>query len=275
MAFAVTARAPTPVEDHLEQRGLLIKRDDLAAPQGFPKTGKLRGIIAHLAAMRARGITTVAVLDHPDGPGAAPVVMASRLIPGLSCLVYAADSNEERRGALRSAGAYTVYEIPWLPIQAAWRAASDDIENSPLAACMFPLRHAVPETVDQVADEVVRTIEHADRDMYQKLVTLPWLVAATTGHTAAGVCKGLERMRQKPPRVLIHGNFNASARATIYRLGDLSRTVTSLVTCPQKAPQLDELPFPCDPLTGGAALRWWLASGRKRHGEAVFWNVGE
>lgn len=277
MAF-VTAKAPTPVEDHRETLGLLVKRDDLAAPAGFPPSGKLRGIIAHLVSKRQQGLRHVGVLDVPTGQ-ADLVVAAGLLVPDMTVHVYvtgaeSADKDDRCRSLIEHGA--RVWKLSPMPAGVAHGGMKLDMGSHPAGGFVMPLRLDVRETVEQVAEEVVRTVEHADRDLYRKLTELPWLVAAATGFTAAGVCRGLETMFGKPPKVLIHGDWTNHGRAMrgLYEAGNLSKTTASLVTMPRRAPLLDELPFPCDPETGGRALRWWLASGRSRHTEAVFWNVG-
>jgi hypothetical protein len=146
-------------------------------------------------------------------------------------------------------------------------------------ADLSPLPDGQPQTVETVAHAVERTWECATRDQWKLLSAgMPWLVAVTckADPTAAGVVKGLERMREDVPPVIVLNTGHLTRHLLYRRIYEQSGARRARVTIAYPARHARLLMEPPIPLTpaGKTAIKWWLTVGRQLHTEAVWWNAG-
>jgi hypothetical protein len=293
-------RLGTPLEDHLEEAGLLVKREDLSCPPPGPPFSKMRGVYAHVAKRHAEGVKLFGVLDTFHSQAGHAVAYACKLL-GVECVnyfpVYKRDVEsrdgdvvtlkEYRPPQLRSSelGA-SLFGLPAGRSAVLYHSAKRDVEAR--GGYMMPNALKLPETVEETAAEVVRTFELADRTQFDVLRNAPWLVSASSGTIATGVMKGLrEVFGHRPPKLILHMGYSRS-REAVYKymsgylgeelLLDATRYLLAFVdegyaykdvARPGPTP-----PWPCNDHYDLKALRWWLREGRERYGRAVFWNIG-
>jgi hypothetical protein len=305
-------RDGTPLEDHLRDHGLLVKREDLSCPPPGPPFSKTRGVLAHVRARWEAGVRVFGVLDTFHSQAGHAVAAAVSHINGehggapgdpgsARCLnyfpVYAADmAREPQPLAIRCAeeGAWVVPRAPQLrsrelgaqllPLPAGRSAIlfHRARRGTELAGgYMMPNALKLPETVEQTAAEVCRTYDGADLVTQRRLEGLPWLIAASSGTIAAGVIVGLQRRQIRVP-VVIHMGYDRSEEALkdyLLKCGvnpDMHlRVVNEGYAYRDQARPGPTPPWPCNPWYDLKAYRWWQAVGRGLYNShAVMWNVG-
>lgn len=297
-------RLGTPLEDHLQGLGLLVKREDLSCPPPGPPFSKTRGVLGHVQARHAEGIRLFGALDTFHSQAGHAVAAACRHV-GAQCFNYfpvykrelmSADLDHpaDKSTITFPDGTWAVIRDPQLrslelgarlmPLAAGrsallfWKAkAGTEAEGG----YMMPNALKLPETVKETAAEVVRTFEAADRETYNRLRSLPWVVSASSGTIAAGVLLGLRQMCEVPPHVIIHMGYDRPSDAVRAYLGS---KVSHAELWPQiiqegyayadKAKAGPTPPWPCNEWYDLKAFRWWMREGREQHGQAVFWNIG-
>lgn len=307
MSLSPLLNYATPLEDHLDRFGLLVKREDLSCPPPGPPFSKMRGVIAHMQARYNEGVRLFGVLDTSHSQAGNAVALGAREL-GVPCInffpVYKRDirtdkvPNEVPVGSIQilDNGVWTQLRDPQL------RALALGAQMAPLPAgrsailyhqakrltqaqggYIMPNALKLPEMVQETADEVVRTFEHASREQYKKLRSLPWIIAISSGTIAAGVIRGMSQMLEsgaRPP-VICHMGYTRSrdaVRKYIFEKagvkGDLDlKLIDEQYSYADKAKAGETPSWPCNPYYDLKAFRWWLAN--RREGEqAVLWNIG-
>jgi hypothetical protein len=300
-------RLGTPLEDHLQGLGLLVKREDLSCPPPGPPFSKTRGVLGHVQARYNEGVRVFGALDTFHSQAGHAVAAACRHV-GAQCLNYFPVYKREvmpadlEHPADKSTitfpdGTWAVIRDPQLrslelgarlmPLAAGrsallfWKAkAGTEAEGG----YMMPNALKLPETVTETAAEVVRTFEAADRETYNRLRSLPWVVSASSGTIAAGVLRGLHQMLDTPPQVIVHMGYDRpQATVETYITDKAAVPVASRVPLlhiqegyayADKAKAGPDPSWPCNPWYDLKAFRWWMREGRSLHGQAVFWNIG-
>lgn len=306
MSTSQLLRTATPLEDHLETYGLLVKREDLSCPPPGPPFSKMRGVIAHVQARYDEGARLFGVLDTVHSQAGHAVALACREL-GVRCVnffpVYKADirtdpvPNETPVGSIKvlQDGVWTQLRDPQL------KSLSLGAELAPLKAgrsailfhqakratleaggYMMPNALKLPEMVQETADEVVRTFEHASREQYKLMRSVPWLIAISSGTIAAGVIRGICEMFEAGarPRVICHMGYSRSrdaVRQYIFEKAAVREVDVSLVdeqySYSDKAKAGETPPWPCNAFYDLKAFRWWLRS-RQEGEQALLWNIG-
>ena len=268
----------TPVDD-LDDR-LSVKREDLCSPYPGPAFAKIRGVYAHIA---KRPEETIGVLDTFHSKAGWAVAYVARALGKQSLDFYPryrADGEELREGQreARENGA-ELYSL------AAGRSAilyhRARKESAARGAYLMPNALKLPETVEEVSAEVLRT---PNLDRYDHLV-----ISVSSGTIAAGVLAGFARAGAFP-RVTLHAGYSRSPEA-------LRRYVASKVpriaTWPSGEVEIvdegyaykepakglrEPPPFPCNPYYDLKAWKWLReGAGRERTAGArrvLFWNIG-
>lgn len=240
-------RLATPLEDHLAEAGLLVKREDLSCPPPGPPFSKTRGVYAHMKKRVAEGVKLFGALDTFHSQAGHAVAHAARLL-GVDSVnyfpVYKAewelasdtmDTDEVVLAGSRPADppfdrASRLYYARTRPPQL--RSKELGAELVPLPAgrsavlyhtakrdCaarggyMMPNALKLPETVQETAAEVVRTFEHATRAEFEVLRSSPWLISCSSATIASGVAKGLAEVLPKSPLLLFHMGYSRSWEA--------------------------------------------------------------
>jgi hypothetical protein len=258
----------TPVDDYLGQYGLLVKREDLCCPPG-PHFSKCRGVYPH-AAGRPEGL--IGVLDTSHSQGGWAVAQACALL-GKQCRlfypVYRGHEFDTLRPQQQEAAALGA-ELVGLPAGRSavlYHRAKQTVEAH--GGYMFPNALKLPETVEETARELVATRERRPN--------LPFvlLVSASSGTIAAGLA------RVWPWTLVVHMGYDRppdAVRKYMEKMSGVTRATVHIfdegyaykdVARPGPTP-----PWPCNSHYDLKAFRWWLAEGRRRYGEALFWNIG-
>jgi hypothetical protein len=299
----------TPLEDHLQAAGLLVKREDLSCPPPGPPFSKTRGVLRHVQARYAEGVRTFGVLDTSHSQAGHAVAQACRHV-GAKCLNFFPVFKRELTLARPAEGLHLA--IPnkdgdgevYAPLRPpSLRALELGAEMRPLWAgrsavlfhqakkqtleaggYMMPNALKLPETVEETAREVERTFERASKEHYRWLSTAPWVVASSSGTIAAGVVAGLHRMRGDPPLVIVHMGYDRPEDAVTKYIREKSGQPNARLKIVQEGyAYADQArggegapipPWPCNPFYDLKALRWWLKDGRRIHTQAVLWNIG-
>lgn len=281
-------RHNTPVENHLNEYGLLVKREDLSCPPPGPPFSKTRGVYAHI---KARPEKIIGVLDTYHSQGGQAVAAACHLL-GKTCINYYPEYKHEPgwrepQDFAKALGASLV----GLPAgrsavlfhQAKKRLAAFG-EDLGEAAYMMPNALKLPEMVVETAKEVEQTFQ----DIGWQLSERPILISISSGTIAAGVIRGVANIHigsgRDVPKFILHMGYSRSLdtvrkyiskQADVFGLpGDAISIVDEGYNYKDKARPGETPPWPCNSYYDLKAFRWWLKSGRKRHGEALMWNIG-
>jgi hypothetical protein len=228
----------TPLEDHLDTLGLLVKREDLSCPPPGPPFSKTRGVLAHVKARFDEGVRVFGALDTYHSQAGHAVAHACRLL-GAQCVNYFPVYKAEIEAGGFGEGDTIVLKEGYRPPQQ---------RSSELGAVLFALpagRSAVlyhqakkdclarggymmpnalklPETLEETAAEVVRTFEQADREQFEVLRSSPWLISCSSATIASGVMAGLADCGllsrdgyARRVRVILHMGYKRSVPAVL------------------------------------------------------------
>jgi hypothetical protein len=260
----------TPVEDHLDTLGLLVKREDLCCPPG-PHFSKTRGVWAHL---QKRPEALFGVLDTSHSQGGWAVAQASRLL-GKKCQLFYPERKAERGKPLKpqqleaqGLGADVV------PLQAGRSAVLYHQAKRAVTAAggyMVPNALKLPETVEETEAELLRTLGNwGARDTPDVL-----LISASSATIAAG----LARVWQGP--LVVHMGYSRSLPAVQKYLSEKAGIVRSQLNFVDEEYAYADAaraggtpPWPCNAFYDLKAFRWWVREGRATWGRALMWNVG-
>lgn len=271
----------TPVEDYMDQYGLLVKREDLCCPPPGPPFSKTRGVFAHV---KSRPEEVIGVLDTYHSQAGHAVAQACALL-GKTCVNYYPNYKHEpghREPQSHALGLGAQLQ----PLQAGRSAILFHQAKRDLArihdSYMMPNALKLPEMVTETAAEVVRTLQSPgparlwDEDM-------PVLIAISSGTIAAGVISGFRQMDLNP-RFILHMGYSRSQDAVMkYMLGmsELSSFEDTRITVvdeeynyKDKARDGETPDWPCNDYYDLKAFRWWQREGRATYGEAMLWNIG-
>lgn len=274
-------RTGTPVDDHLAEYGLLVKREDKCCPGG-PNFSKTRGVWSHV---RARNESVIGVLDTVHSQAGWAVARACDRL-GKRCVVYWPRRKQDEGQPVRpqqlraeELGATLV------PLQAGRsailyhqaRKLLRDHEALNDTSYMMPNALKLDESVTETAREVGRTPEVHDVSTV--------IVPASSATLAAGVIRGLSA-NMWTGNVIVHLGYSRSHDAvTQYVLksafgggrdGDAGITIQVVdegYSYADKARDGDTPPWPCDAYYDLKAFRWWI-SVRTRRDKAMLWNIG-
>lgn len=317
----------TPLEDHLEEAGLLVKREDLSCPYPGPPFSKTRGVFAHMQKRYEEGVRLFGALDTFHSQAGHAVAYAARLL-GAQCVnyfpVYKSDLDQADPEA---DNLIPVLNSCWMaprPPQVRSRELGADLVGLPAGRSavlyhtakrdcearggyMMPNALKLPETLEETAAEVVRTLEGATREHFDVLRSSPWLISCSSATIASGVLAGLadcgllRRRNDKKGygegvKVILHMGYSRSQSAVlkyiderfwIARRRSLDLSIEGYDNNDFIAEFVDEgyaykdvakpgptPPWPCNAHYDLKALRWWLREGREHYGRAVLWNIG-
>lgn len=292
----------TPVEDHVSEFGLFVKREDLCCPPG-PHFSKCRGVFAHI---KARSEEVIGVLDTSHSQGGWATAQACKIL-GKHCVVYYPVRKADRAVGLdwNPTGRGTwgdVLREPQIRAEAlgasligleAGRSAilyhqarKDLAANVGMAEewYMMPNALKLPETVTETAAEFART----------KLPDVPAIVISASSATiAAGVYVGAMKSGWSG-WLIVHLGYSRPKLAVLKYIraygeqmgagpdlmGPCIRSRVTMVLVDEGYGYADEAspgpspPFPCNKYYDLKAFRWWNNVGRKAYGKALLWNVG-
>lgn len=272
----------TPVEDHRRELGLYVKREDLSTPGG-PNFSKCRGVYAHV---ERRSEKFIGVLDTSHSQGGWAVARACELL-GKTCVNFYPAFKRAEPGVLppvqqrtRELGAQLL-PLPAGRSAVLYHAARQWMSNNHdegSNSYMMPNALKLPESVSETAAEVARTFKHRLDNS-----SMPVLVSASSGTIAAGVLRGLAE-RGWHGKLLLHMGYSRSRDAVLKYVAEMASLGQGCVVDVEVVDEGYEYadrarpgpvaPFPCNEHYDLKALRWWLATGREKYKEALFWNIG-
>lgn len=239
----------TPLEDHLAEAGLLVKREDLSCPPPGPPFSKTRGVLSHMKARYDEGVRVFGALDTFHSQAGHAVAWGAALL-GAQCLNYFPVYKRDVRPAAPSPEDQAEHHLyqwepgMWMELREPQkRSAELGAELIGLGAgrsavlyhtaramtgdrggYMMPNALKLPETVEETAAEVERTFERASREQFDILRSSPWLIACSSATIAAGVMAGLGRVlpakHEQIKRVILHMGYSRSREAVFKYLSD-------------------------------------------------------
>jgi hypothetical protein len=265
----------TPVDDHMSQLGLVVKREDLSCPGG-PNFSKTRGVWEHVASRPER---LIGVLDtsHSQGGWAVARACAEQ---GKQCVNYYPLYKHRQECLVPPVQERSISlgaELRPLPAGRSavlYHRARREVEE--LGGYMMPNALKLPETVAETAREVGRTFPRGLAGS-----CLPVLVSASSGTVAAGVLRGLVSLGWDGP-LIVHLGYSRPHGAVRMYIGSMSGVDHSGLVIIDEGyaykdrarPGAAALPFPSNDFYDRKAVSWWLREGRAQWRKALLWNVG-
>jgi hypothetical protein len=251
--------------------GVLVKREDLCCPAPGPPFSKMRGVITHLA---ARPEQLFGVLDTYHSKAGWAVAYAASLL-GKRSINFWPRYKGEVEGEIRYAqqksqelGAELV-AIPAGRSAILYHRVRKLLAGS--GAYLVPNALKLEESTEETANEVLRTDFTGIRSL---------VVSASSATIAAGVLKGLAKLRLRP-QVFIHLGYSRS-EAAVCQL--LQRTAPgfpeALVSIIDEGYEYSDqargalkAPFPCNEFYDLKAWQW-LKTKQWPSRSVMFWNIG-
>lgn len=264
----------TPVEDHTEEFGLYVKREDLSCPKPGPAFSKTRGVYAHIEKLPH---SLIGVLDTRHSQAGHAVARACQIL-GKECInfypVYKAESKEihgklmhEIREPQRQAAALGANLVPLKAGRSCilYHQAKKEMVKS--GGYLMPNALKLKESVAETANEVDESYD------FERVI-----IPISSGTIAAGVVKGFRRLG-KDPTFVIHMGYHRSVeqvRKYIHKTSGFDKA--KLVLVDEKYQYSDvahpgvDPPFPCNEFYDLKAFRWWNET--RMNVKTLFWNIG-
>lgn len=273
----------TPVEDHLEQFGLLVKREDLSCSPPGPPFSKTRGVFAHIAARPER---VIGVLDTYHSQAGHAVAEACRLLGKVCVNFYPVRKAEKGSPVKPQQQAASMLGAELLPLPAGRSAVLYHQAKKLLAAWgaygsstyMMPNALKLPEMITETSSEVGATLRST-----RLPPRMPVIIAASSGTIAAGVIRGFRLAGEGRRPFIVHQGYERSREAILRYMVDM----TGMGSLPEDVVLINEgysygdqarpgvtPPWPCNVYYDLKAFRWWMREGRAHYGQALLWNIG-
>lgn len=284
-------RTNTPVEDYIDEWGLMVKREDLSCPPPGPPFSKTRGVWAHIENITREqpNVRTIGVLDTGHSQ-AGHAVRAACLDYGLDTVnfypVYkrtphAVPEAVQKSKALGARAIGLSAGPSWyLYHQARWWMEAE----LPMGSWyLMPNALKLPEMVEETAEEVRQTIAHWPDFPAPEFVVIP----ASSATIAAGVMKGFRR--HSPfgfvPHFIVHLGYSRSESAVNKGiatkigsdfLGVKFTIVDEGYSYSDRAAPGPDPEWPCNPYYDLKAFRWFVRDGGEFNQvcPSLFWNIG-
>lgn len=270
----------TPVEDHLEQFGLLVKREDLSCLPPGPPFSKTRGVFSHI---QARPERVIGVLDTYHSQAGHAVAEACRLLGKIAVNFWPVRKAElgasikPQQLAAEDLGAQLV-ALPAGRSAILYHQAKKRLADWG-DSYMMPNALKLPEMITETAAEVRATLRSTPLPP-----RMPVLIAASSGTIAAGVMRGFVDAGQASDRTfIIHQGYDRPAGAILKYIGQMTgfmdqvfpiELVNEGYSYGDVAKSGPEPLWPCNVYYDLKAFRWWMREGRAQYGEALLWNIG-
>lgn len=261
-------RFGTPVDDHVAEYGLWVKREDLACLPPGPPFSKTRGVFSRVA---SRPESLIGALDTSHSQAGHAVARACQIL-GKQCINYYPEFKNTpgpKTPQLRAQelGAQ-LHGLKAGRSAILYHQARRHCES--LGGYMMPNALKLHESVTETAKEVPKT-------MFPDLVLVP----ISSGTIAAGVIKGFNAVGHNPT-YLIHMGYSRSheeVRKYLAEASGVSDTTLELIDegyeYKDQATSGDSPPWPCNAYYDLKAFRWWLRNRSAYEGEScLMWNVG-
>jgi hypothetical protein len=267
----------TPIDDHFDQFGLMVKREDLSCPPPGPPFSKTRGVFAHI---KNRPEEVIGVLDTYHSQAGHAVAQACSLL-GKTCINFYPDFKHEPGPRAPQHHALSL-GAQLQPLKAGMSAVLYNQAKAQLRlihdSYMMPNALKLPEMVEETAAEVQQTLISSRGSWLANAKTV--LIAISSGTIAAGVIKGLHDVGHHP-HFILHMGYDRSEDQVLEYVRERSGVRDAAITLvnegyayKQKAKPGPEPLWPCNPYYDLKAFRWWMRDGREKFGEALMWNIG-
>lgn len=275
----------TPLETYkLNGREILVKREDLCAPENAPEFSKMRGVWAHL---KERPETTIGVLDTYHSKAGWAVAFCSQLL-GKKVINYYPKYKKDIDGVLRipqqkskELGA-TLVSMPAGRSAILYHQARKHLRENFPGSYLIPNALKLDESITENATEVVET-----GDLYPKKGAL--VISVSSGTVAAGVIKGFDELGLLDDYdIYFHMGYDRSREAFLKYVQlksgvDLQLNKVYVVNEGYNYADavMIDTPFPCNPFYDAKAWNW-LSKIVEKGGEhpindcenIIFWNIG-
>lgn len=271
-------RMNTPIDDHFDQFGLMVKREDLSCPPPGPPFSKTRGVFAHI---KNRPEEVIGVLDTYHSQAGHAVAQACALL-GKTCINFYPDFKHEPGPRAPQHHALSL-GAQLQPLKAGMSAVLYNQAKAKLRlihdSYMMPNALKLPEMVEETAAEVHRTLEA--RRGCGLSSHFPVLVAISSGTIAAGVIRGFNEAGMGDRQFILHMGYDRSQDQVLEYIRERSGVRDAAITLvnegyayKQKSRTIYDLPFPANHYYDMKAVNWWIKKGRAEHGEALLWLIG-
>lgn len=261
----------TPLENHLKEFGLLVKREDMCCPPG-PHFSKCRGVFRHVA---SRPEKLIGVLDTSHSQGGWAVAQACKAL-GKECVVYypvykaRPDHVPSQQVVAQDLGARLI-GLPAGRSAILYHRAKKKIETR--GGYMMPNALKLSETVEETTREL-RALRPSKG--FDPRVWGPLIVSASSATIAAGLA------REWHGNLIVHMGYSRSEEAVRSYIDKMVGRQHCPITVidegykySDKAKDGPTPPWPCNEFYDLKAFRWWMSHGRAQFGpRALFWNVG-
>lgn len=267
----------TPVENYLQQFGLLVKREDLSCLPPGPPFSKTRGVFAHI---EKRPEKVIGVLDTYHSQAGHAVAEACRLL-GKECVNFYPVRKAEQgspvkpqQQAAADLGAY-LQPLPAGRSAILYHQAKRELKSY-LDTYMMPNALKLPEMITETAAEVRATLGSIDLPP-----NMPVLIAASSGTIAAGVMRGFIESDAANRQFIVHQGYDRSDAAIRKYMNEMGQVDGLHITLINEGYSYGDVAkagpeplWPCNVYYDLKAFRWWLREGRSIFKEALLWNIG-
>jgi len=263
----------TPIEMVTDR--ISVKREDLCSPHPGPSFSKIRGVLKHI---EKRAESEIGVLDtyHSKAGWAVSYVSHHLGKKALDFYPRYKDDGPELRLQQKMAAQYgaELFELTAGRSAILYHRARKECNSR--GAYLMPNALKLPETVEECAEEVLRT---PDLHRYANLV-----ISVSSGTIASGVLRGFAKAKIYP-NVWLHAGYSRS-ESELRRY--IATKVPKLTFWPSDVNLVDEKygykdaakvedppPFPCNPYYDLKAWKWLGSKGvGAMKGSVLFWNIG-
>lgn len=260
----------TPVENHLKDLGLWVKREDLSCPKPGPPFSKTRGVYSHLENLPH---DLIGVLDTRHSQAGHAVARACQIL-GKRCVNYYPEFKADVK-----AGSPPTIRPPQLraqelgaelcPLKAGmsavlWYQARRDIQSR--GGYMMPNALKLPESVTETSLEV-------GEEDYDRVI-----IPISSGTIAAGVIRGFMSKGMSPTFVIHLGYHRSHDQVRKYLWEKSGYEKAKLLLIDENYAYADTArpgptpPFPCNSFYDLKAFRWWMENQTGHR--TLFWNIG-
>lgn len=280
----------TPVEQHLvENRLVLVKREDLCCPVPGPPFSKMRGLWTHLNKLKRAGFKVIGYTETSVSMAGWGVAWGCKELD-LHAVLFDPQYKKAPNILKYHRRQWNKFNAEIIPIKAGrakvnWYISSKLLrEKYGATSILLPLGLPFKESVDETAEEALKTLKN-----YRKNII--FVINVGSGTIASGLWKGVEfwakeknlrptiygimgrkgniarkmKMIQSKSGLFSTGFFAAQSK---FILKDPGWEYTERSFCPS--------PFPCHPYYDRKAWQWLIENIMEvpKDQLILFWNIG-
>lgn len=271
----------TPIEIY---NGIYVKRDDLCFAEPAPPFSKCRGLLVHLAKLKAQGYKYIGYTETSISMAGWGVAWACQEL-GLKAILFDPQYKDTPETLAYHRIQWKKFKATILPIKAGMAAVNINICRQWLKrdypnSIMLPLGLPFEETIEATAREVKITLKKYGTNIFPSIVT-----CVGSGTIAAGILKGLT-VDDTPRRLygVMTRSGNKEMKKTKIHLKSgvqedgLFQSKIELIMINPKweytQKSIYPCPFPCHPFYDLKAWEWLNKNRMKLIEPILFWNIG-